>query len=326
MFTMKELKVKYSKYDAGNIFLLSLIAPLMVMVVVLLVSPIFGVSTEFFTEMSVGYVVFSSLLTQGTFIGLFFVYNKLKNTKILYANNFRFKIGIKNYVLLTLITIISIYGMSYFLTIVDELFNILGYSQSTELPLPLNNFWWYLLSVLLLAVLPAIGEELLFRGVIYNGLKDYGQKIAIFGSALLFSLVHTSPVQTVYPFIFGLVLAYSVYKTNSLISSIFIHFLNNFLVVTFSFINITTGINLMPFINSNFWWIWCLIIGIVTAICIYFLMKLLKKQEIKSKIDIIQTQEEIKILNEDLSKPNKTLWYSVVLGVILWCIVLFSNF
>lgn len=324
---MKEIRVKYNKYDSGNIFLLSLLSPSMVMIVVMLVTTLFGVSGSFFGEVSVGYSILSSIIIQGSFIGLFFVYNKLKNIKICYANNFTFNLGLKNYITLILITLISVIGMSYFLTIFDEFFEFIGYTQNTDLPLPLDNFGWYALSVLLLAVLPSIGEELLFRGIIFSGLKQYGNKIAIIGSALLFALIHSSPIQTVYPFLFGLILSISVYKTNSLFASIFIHFLNNFIVVTIAYIRVIAGFNLLPTISGNLSLLWCALIGATAFGIICFLIRMLKSCKIKSKIDINQTQEEIKILNEGQSTgANKTLWYGVIAGCILWLIVLIGNF
>lgn len=323
---MKEFKIKYSKYDAGNMFLLSLLAPVMVLIVLMLVCPMFGVNSTFFTEASIGFSILSSVVTQGSFIGLFFIYNKLSKVKAKYANSFNFKLGVKNYAILIAITIISVFAMSYFLGLFDALFEVIGYKQPTSLPLPLDNFWWYLLSVLLLAVLPAIGEELIFRGVIYNGLKQKGDKFAIFGSAILFMLLHTSPVQTVYPFLFGLVLAFVVHKTGSIISSMLIHFLNNFIVVTFSFIQTVSGVNLMPQINHNLWILWCILIGIAGLLSIFFLVRLLKKCENKSKIDINNTQDEIKILNEEKTGISKTMIIGIVVSVVLWMFVLFSNF
>lgn len=99
--------------------------------------------------------------------------------------------------------------------------------------LSFNNIW---LAILIVALLPAIFEELLFRGVVFNSFKKrYNLIIGILVSAIIFGVYHMNIVQGVFAFILGLFLAYSYHKTNSLFVPIIFHFINNFIATLMSF-------------------------------------------------------------------------------------------
>jgi membrane protease YdiL (CAAX protease family) len=77
------------------------------------------------------------------------------------------------------------------------------------------------------AIIPAIVEELFFRGMVLQSLRRFGDGFAIVASAVLFGLFHGNFVQFVFALIAGLVMAQVVIRTGSLWTSILIHFLNN---------------------------------------------------------------------------------------------------
>jgi sodium transport system permease protein len=91
---------------------------------------------------------------------------------------------------------------------------------------PLWKLW------VVIALTPAVCEELLFRGLILSGLRRYGQWPAIVISALLFALAHASIYRLLPTFCLGLLLGYIVVKTGSLYCSILLHALNNGVAVT----------------------------------------------------------------------------------------------
>ena len=92
------------------------------------------------------------------------------------------------------------------------------------------------LAVLVIAVLPAIFEELLFRGIIFTSFnKRYNPVVAILVSALIFGIYHMNWIQGINAFIMGLMLAYSYYKSKSLFVPIIFHFINNFISTLMSF-------------------------------------------------------------------------------------------
>jgi len=83
-------------------------------------------------------------------------------------------------------------------------------------------------SIILVGLMPAICEEMMFRGVILSGFKDnYSSKKAIIISALLFGIVHMNPWQFVTAFIFGIIGAWVCLKTESMLLCIYMHLFNN---------------------------------------------------------------------------------------------------
>lgn len=82
-------------------------------------------------------------------------------------------------------------------------------------------------SVLLLAALPAICEELMYRGVIYNAHRKVSPRAAIFMSALLFGLLHRNLNQFSYAFLLGILLVLVIEATDSILASVFMHVLIN---------------------------------------------------------------------------------------------------
>ena len=104
--------------------------------------------------------------------------------------------------------------------------NALGIMQSL---LEMDHFGIFLLNLLLIAVLPGIGEELLFRGILQKQLAIlFRNPIAgIWVAAILFSAAHFQFEGFLPRIALGLVLGYLYYWTRNLWVPIFVHFLNN---------------------------------------------------------------------------------------------------
>jgi membrane protease YdiL (CAAX protease family) len=101
---------------------------------------------------------------------------------------------------------------------VQEVNIISGLAES--LPLPIL--------VIVLAVLPAIGEELVFRGVIGRGLvARCGVVQGIFVTSLLFAVAHLHPAHQISVFPLGVLLHVIYLATRSILAPILLHFLVN---------------------------------------------------------------------------------------------------
>ena len=88
------------------------------------------------------------------------------------------------------------------------------------------NIW---LSVFTVAVIPAIFEELFFRGAVLSSLSSDKTIMAIFVSSLFFSIVHGSLYYFLSNFFAGIVFTVMIYITGSIFASITAHFFNNIL-------------------------------------------------------------------------------------------------
>lgn len=74
-------------------------------------------------------------------------------------------------------------------------------------------------------------EELLYRGIILNGLINrYSGKKAIIYSALIFGIAHMNFPQGINAFLLGLIIGTVYYYTRSIYLCMIMHFANNFLV------------------------------------------------------------------------------------------------
>ena len=85
-------------------------------------------------------------------------------------------------------------------------------------------FW---LVVVTIAVTPSIVEELVFRGYIQNQYEGLGIKKAAIISGLFFGIIHMNMQQFFYAFLAGVVFAYIVYYTKSIIAGMLAHFVLN---------------------------------------------------------------------------------------------------
>jgi sodium transport system permease protein len=95
-------------------------------------------------------------------------------------------------------------------------------TQSMERMIASAPYVW--LPFLLMAVLPAICEELAFRGFILSGLRHVGHKWWAIGlSAVFFGIAHTVVQQSLAAAALGLVIGYVAVQTTSLIPAILFH-------------------------------------------------------------------------------------------------------
>lgn len=83
-------------------------------------------------------------------------------------------------------------------------------------------------SFITIVIAAPIFEELIFRGVILDGLlKKYSPQKAILFSAFLFGFIHLNPWQFIAGMLLGILAGWVYYKTNNLLLCIVIHFVNN---------------------------------------------------------------------------------------------------
>ncbi len=84
-------------------------------------------------------------------------------------------------------------------------------------------------ALILIAVIPAIMEETIFRGCLYNTYSRVRPLAGIFLSALLFGLMHMNFNQMPYAFFLGVIMALMLEATDSILITMIMHFcLNGF--------------------------------------------------------------------------------------------------
>ncbi|MBQ8426451.1 MAG: CPBP family intramembrane metalloprotease [Clostridia bacterium] len=129
------------------------------------------------------------------------------------------------------------------------------------------------------ALLPAISEELFFRGIILNSLSGVKQVYAVLISALCFALYHCSVAQLVYQFIYGVALGFLFITVKSVLPCIIAHFANNFSVLLLRYLKVEINLYSLTIIMIG---VACLA---VFSALVYLLLKKGKKQEKEIKTE-----------------------------------------
>lgn len=152
----------------------------------------------------------------------------------------------------------------------------------------------YIILMMLIAVMPAITEEVTIRGIVLSGFDKISDFKAALLTGILFGVFHLDGQQFLYAAVLGVILGYSVRITNSLFSSMLIHFTINGTSVTLQKIinkfestiinkTNTTELTAIP-INEKIAIVFTeFLVIIIFSIIVIKLLKVLKKITLKEK-------------------------------------------
>ncbi|PRR79972.1 CPBP family intramembrane glutamic endopeptidase [Clostridium vincentii] len=133
------------------------------------------------------------------------------------------KLSFKN-IMLTIIIAIICTPLSWCLSMIGVMFfenNIGAFMTEVSTSTPL------IVMVLLMAVMPAIIEEISLRGVVLWGYNGQSKVKAALFTGVFFGILHLDGHQFLGAAVLGFVMAYVVRVTNSIFSSMIIHFIIN---------------------------------------------------------------------------------------------------
>ena len=110
------------------------------------------------------------------------------------------------------------------------LMGLVGLLRGQTVENPVDNMADYplVLNLLLGCVIAPVCEEYLFRGLLLNRLRPYGERFAVWASALCFGLFHGNFSQFFYACAIGVLFAGVVLKTGRLRQAMLLHALINF--------------------------------------------------------------------------------------------------
>ncbi len=205
------------------------------------------------------------------------VFAVLKKYKIKFFEIAPLKCKPKYYLMAVMLIFGLLFALSWVNTVTVEFLKLFGYEESAGLQKLENHIsgmsgWGLIPALLIVAVFPAVMEELLFRGLILrNAERTAGAVASVFLAGFAFSLFHGSPEQMVYQFILGCIFAFITIRSGSILPATLMHFINNALVVLLIYfhaynadgsLNISNGGTAAIFILSAL----CLIGGLVWLI------------------------------------------------------------
>ena len=305
-----EKKISYNKYDAGYGYFCAIFVPALVtLVVVIAISIICGLFNMDIksVQKSEVYLVIAMLVTPISLCLAFIFANKRAKVDIKKAMGLYNKINLTNILACIAISVVCVFGVMNFVNMFDTLVAKIGFKGNYNLPLPLNTIWWLFANLILVALLPAIFEELIFRGIVFSGLRDYGNLTAVFGSAAMFMLMHGSVEQTVYPMFVGVALGFVMLKTNNIIYPIIVHFCNNAIVLIFNYIEAKKGIITTTYQLTAYNILFAILLFILSILIIWLVIKnLIKGKKLLKRQDVVS------------NGPNKFMYIAIICGIVLW--------
>jgi membrane protease YdiL (CAAX protease family) len=111
-----------------------------------------------------------------------------------------------------------------------------------------GNVGGLLINILMVALIPAVGEEFLFRGTIQRILTEWfrNEHLAVWISALLFSLMHYQFLGLIPRVLLGALFGYLFVWTGSIWMAVLAHFINNGLAVIYYYIYYQGSLEIEP--------------------------------------------------------------------------------
>ena len=142
-----------------------------------------------------------------------------------------------------------------------------------------------LFNLLLIAFIPALGEEIFFRGMLQKHFSELfkNKHIAIFVTAVIFSAIHFQFFTFIPRLFLGIILGYLYVWSKSLWLNIFTHFTNNAVAVVAYFYMIRKGLNpenLEQLGSSS----QTLTYSIISIVFLFLILYFIRKNEMKSKM------------------------------------------
>ena len=246
------------------------------------------------------YISFALMYLIGVPVGLIFM-NRTKVSKLAKSNLSFLQFVAIFAVCISFMYLGNIIGM--FIT------NLYSSVSGNTVENPINNLIFgrsILLRIIIVSLIGPFVEELIFRKFIIDRLNIYGEKIAIFVSALLFGLFHGNLFQFFYAFLLGLIFGYVYLRYGKLLYTVLLHVIINFMggvvsvfmlekVGTDNLVNIASGdiSSLTPEAMAGFtvymFYVLILIVLFIAGLIIFF--RNLKKIKFYSKEREIQKRD-----------------------------------
>lgn len=133
------------------------------------------------------------------------------------------KVSLSNVFWLILFTICITPAIN-FVNAISRMFSVAAIND-TMLNITQNNS--YLFALFCVAFVPCVMEEIVYRGLFYQGYRRVNPLGAAFLSAFLFGILHGNLNQFCYAFVMGIIFAFVIEATDSLLSTMIIHFIMN---------------------------------------------------------------------------------------------------
>lgn len=303
-----EKNKNYDNKDAAHGFFWGVWAPQILSIAVILLFSLCAVAIDYTLEkfLDLPWVSYATLfVSQLAFVIFIIIYNKKMNIDFFSAIKIKRKFNVWIALACVGIAVALVFLCAPFVNLFDFLLSKIGYVKSTELPIALDSVGALIFGLFIFAVVPATVEEVLFRGMITNGLLNSAQTkkkkiLMIVLSGLIFAAIHLSLQQAIYPFVVGCILAVLLLLTDNLAYTIIVHFVSNVIVVVSSYINYGKETELSYTVGQGFgaFGLFVLALAIVGGLLflIYYINKKSKTNQV-AESDSLENKTNIESLN-----------------------------
>ncbi|MCH7657074.1 MAG: CPBP family intramembrane metalloprotease [Bacteroidetes bacterium] len=154
----------------------------------------------------------------------------------------------------------------------------------TDMFLTTDSIGGFLINLLMIAILPAVGEELLFRGILQRFLIEWlrNRHVGVLIASILFSALHLQFFGFFPRLLLGILFGYLFLWSKNLWLPILAHFVNNGVAVIFYFVfgadAVEKEINLIGTESSN------LIVAMISLVLVTLLVVSVYREEVKSEL------------------------------------------
>ncbi len=336
----------YTLKDSGISYILCIVLSIAVSFLVVNLATIVSSSYAMPVEdvMSQNWFLYVNMLISELvfLVSFFFVVGLKKDKTFVKTSKLNFHFDIRVFLGVVFLGIIAMFASINATGLVNHLFSFLSpLKLSSSLGVEINTFGQFALLVLLLAVFPAICEELVFRGIIYNGLRQkMSAKWAIVVSAAMFAFIHFSIYKTFYQLILGAILGLLVYYTGTIFYGMIFHFVNNFTIILVEYL--THGNRLFEF---SVWGakevlisLLIFVVGVVLVVLFFNLLKNYTKNNPNTfnleetnlplcpKV-VVNNKNYDEVLLENRKESRELAWFlvAVAMAAVIWALSSFGS-
>lgn len=222
-----------SIYDGSALYISCFVIQMLLQFILMVVLMITEVPQEFTSTLY--YLMIVTIINEGSCILSGLAYWKIKGENVFKGTGFKWNLNIFQTLILVVIGIFMLFAFQAIATVVSQAIIDSGYNSSI-LNFQIKTVGDLIIGIIFMAIIPALCEEILYRGFIGRSFKSKNYIFGIFMTGLLFALMHLNPMQLVYQFILGCVCCFVYYLTRCIYSSMIIHFTSNFIVVLLNYL------------------------------------------------------------------------------------------
>ena len=225
---------RWEPSDGSAVFLGSYVLKLLLQVIIVIVLGVTGVDPDFSKTIAYACIITSS--NEIAFLLTPLAYGKIKGYDTIRGMGFEGRFSLWATLLVIPLSVALICMGQPLAEGFIRLVALIGYDTSAATSIIPSTPGELIATLILVALLPAVAEEYIFRGCIARSFARKGYVFAVFMSALLFAIMHGSPLQLVHQFLIGVVCAVLFFATRSLWPPIILHFLNNAIALVLGYV------------------------------------------------------------------------------------------